>query len=82
MESNDPAFEERAVDIIGLYMDPPQHAAVFYVDGNTAIQALDRLDRVLPLSPGRAERHGFEDSRHGTLFLSGPVRNAPTTVQP
>jgi len=35
----------------------------------TAIQALDRLDRVLPLSPGRAERHGFEYYRHGTLSL-------------
>jgi hypothetical protein len=41
-------------------MHPPQHAAVFCVDEKTAIQALDRLDPVLPLSPGRAERHGFE----------------------
>jgi hypothetical protein len=38
----------------------------------TAIQALDRLDPVLPLSPGRAERHGFEYYRHGTLSLSPP----------
>ncbi len=49
---------------------PPQHAAVFCVDEKTAIQALDRLDPVLPLSPGRAERHGFESARHGTLSLS------------
>src|ERR1700685_516207 len=69
MTSNDPAFEEKAADIIGLYMDPPQHAAVFCVDEKTAIQALDRLDPVLPLSPGRAERHGFEYHRHGTLSL-------------
>src|SRR5947199_132913 len=55
--------------IIGLYLDPPQHAAVFCVDEKTAIQALDRLDPVLPLSPGRAERHGFEYYRHGTLSL-------------
>jgi transposase len=67
--SNDPAFEEKAADIIGLYMNPPQHAAVFCVDEKTAIQALDRLDPVLPLSPGRAERHGFEYYRHGTLSL-------------
>jgi hypothetical protein len=40
---------------------------VFCVDEKTAIQALDRLDPVLPLSPGRAERHGFEYYRHGTL---------------
>jgi hypothetical protein len=56
MASNDPRFEEKAADIIALYMNPPQHAAVFCVDEKTAIQALDRLDPVLPLSPGRAER--------------------------
>jgi transposase len=69
MASNDPAFEEKAADIIALYMEPPQHAAVFCVDEKTAIQALDRLDPVLPLSPGRAEKHGFEYYRHGTLSL-------------
>ena len=69
MASNDPAFEEKAAEIIALYMDPPQHAAVFCVDEKTAIQALDRLDPVLPLSPGRAEKHGFEYYRHGTLSL-------------
>jgi transposase len=67
--SNDPNFETKAADIIGLYMNPPQHAAVFCVDEKTAIQALDRLDPVLPMSPGRAERHGFEYYRHGTLCL-------------
>ena len=69
MASNDPNFEEKAADIIGLYLNPPQHAAVFCVDEKTAIQALDRKDPVLPLSPGRAERHGFEYFRHGTLSL-------------
>jgi transposase/transposase-like protein len=69
MASNDPQFEAKAADIIGLYLNPPQHAAVFCVDEKTAIQALDRLDPVLPLSPGRAERHGFEYYRHGTLSL-------------
>src|ERR1700685_2897462 len=69
MASNDPDFENKAADIIGLYLHPPQHAAVFCVDEKTAIQALDRLDPVLPLSPGRAERHGFEYYRHGTLSL-------------
>src|SRR5271169_1726811 len=69
MASNDPEFESKAADIIGLYLHPPQHAAVFCVDEKTAIQALDRLDPVLPLSPGRAERHGFEYYRHGTLSL-------------
>jgi transposase len=69
MASNDPAFEQKAADVIALYMNPPQNAAVFCVDEKTAIQALDRLDPVLPLSPGRAERHGFEYYRHGTLSL-------------
>src|SRR4051795_4323185 len=69
MQSDDPDFETKAADVIGLYVNPPQHAAVFAVDEKTAIQALDRLDPVLPLSPGRAERHGFEYYRHGTLSL-------------
>ena len=69
MANNDPRFEEKAADIIGLYMKPPQHAAIFCVDEKSAIQALDRLDAVLPMSPGRAERHGFEYYRHGTLSL-------------
>ena len=67
--SEDPDFEAKALDIIGLYLHPPQHAAVFCVDEKTAIQALDRTVPVLPLSPGRAERHGFEYYRHGTLSL-------------
>ena len=69
MASDDPEFEEKAADIIGLYLKPPLNAAVFCVDEKSAIQALDRLDPVLPLSPGRAERHGFEYFRHGTLSL-------------
>jgi transposase len=69
LASNDPNFEAKAADIIGLYLHPPQHAAVFCVDEKTAIQALDRKDPVLPMSPGRAERHGFEYFRHGTLSL-------------
>src|SRR5271155_4651914 len=69
MASDDPDFELKAADIIGLYVKPPQHAAVFCVDEKTAIQARDRLDPVLPLSPGRLERHGFEYYRHGTLSL-------------
>lgn len=69
MASTDPQFEQKAAAIIGLYLNPPQNAAVFCVDEKSAIQALDRLDRRLPLSPGRAEKHGFEYYRHGTLSL-------------
>src|ERR1700730_6165718 len=66
MASNDPDFEKKAADIIGLHLTPPGQSPVFCVDENTANQALDRKDPVLPRSPGRAERHGFEDFRHGT----------------
>jgi transposase len=69
MASDDPEFVKKAADVIGLYLKPPTNAVVFCVDEKTAIQALDRLDPVLPLSPGRAERHGFEYFRHGTLSL-------------
>src|SRR5437868_9239931 len=81
MASNDPDFESKAADNIGLYVDPPQHAAVFCVDEKTAIQALDRLNAVLPLSPGRAERHGFEYYRHGTLALSAALDVKTVKVQ-
>src|SRR5512136_2007751 len=69
MASDDPDFERKAADVIGLYLNPPRHGAIFCLDEKSHIQALDRLDPVLPLSPGRAERHGFEYYRHGTLSL-------------
>jgi hypothetical protein len=81
MASNDPDFETKAADIIGLYLEPPQHTAVFCVGERTAIQALDRLDPVLPLSPGRAERHGFEYFRHRTLSLYAALDVKTGTVQ-
>jgi transposase len=80
MASDDPDFETKAADIIGLYLNPPQHAAVFCVDEKTAIQALDRLDPVLPLSPGRIERHGFEYRRHGTLSLYAALETSTGRV--
>ena len=48
---HDPDFAAKAADIIGLYLNPPEHAAAFCVDEKTAIQALVRLDAVPPLSP-------------------------------
>lgn len=53
----------------GLHLNRPQHAAVFCVDEKTAIQSLDRMDPVLPLSPARVEKHGFEHYRHGTVSI-------------
>lgn len=81
MASNDPAFEEKAADVIGLYLNPPQHAVVLCVDEKTAIQALDRRDPILPLSPGRAERHGFEYIRNGTLSLYAALDTQTGEVQ-
>src|SRR5215204_2441410 len=78
--TTDPEFEAKAADIIGLYLAPPEHAVVLCVDEKTAIQALDRLDPVLPLSPGRAERHGFEYYRHGTLSLYAALEVATGRV--
>ena len=80
MASRDADFESKAADIIGLYLNPPQHAAIFSVDEKTAIQALDRKDPILPLSPGRAERHGFEYFRHGTLSLYAAFNTRTGTV--
>ena len=70
MRSTDPDFETKAAAVIGLYLAPPQHAAVFCLDEKTAIQALDRVD---PVS-ARCRRAGpsvmdFEYKRHGTLSL-------------
>ena len=66
MASDDPEFEEKAADIIGLYLKPPVHAAVFCVNEKSAIQGLDRLDPVFPSSPGRAD---------GTLSLHSALNN-------
>ena len=80
MVSNDPDFETKAADVIGLYLNPPAHSAVFCVDEKTAIQALDRKDKMLPLSPGRAESHGFEYKRNGTLSLFAALNTATGEV--
>lgn len=81
LTSDDPDFEAKAADVIGLYLAPPTNAVVFSVDEKTAIQALDRLDPVLPLSPGRAERHGFEYKRNGTLSLYAALNVATGEIE-
>jgi transposase len=69
MVSNDPNFEEKASEIIGLYMNPPENAVVLCVDEKTAIQALNRLQPNLPLRPYQSERTCFEYERNGTTSL-------------
>jgi hypothetical protein len=67
--SDGPNFEPKAAGIIELYLNFPQHAASFCIDEQTAIQVLDRLDPVLPLSSGPSQRRNFEYHRHETLSL-------------
>jgi len=80
MASNDPEFEIKAANVIGPYLNPHAHTAEFGVDEKMAIQALDRNNRMLPLSPGRAESHGFEYKRNGTLSLFAALNTATGEV--
>jgi transposase len=64
--SNDPAFAEKLKDIVGLYVDPPEHAVVRSVDEKSQIQALDRTQPSLPMKPGRAGTMTLDYKRHGT----------------
>jgi transposase len=67
--SNDPHFAEKVVDVVGLYMNPPENAVVLSVDEKTQIQALDRTQPMLPLRPGQIERRTHDYKRHGTASL-------------
>lgn len=67
--SNDPRFEEKLVDVVGLYLNPPRRAAVFSFDEKTQCQALDRTQPGLPLKPGRAGTMTHDYKRHGTTDL-------------
>ena len=67
--SNDPNFAEKVIDIVGLYMNPPENAAVFSVDEKTQIQALDRTQPMLPMRPGQIERRTHDYKRNGTTNL-------------
>lgn len=66
---NDPRFEEKVRDIVGLYLDPPDRALVLCVDEKIQIQALDRTAPLLPLRPGWPERQTHDYTRHGTTTL-------------
>ena len=67
--SNDPLFEEKLHDVVGLYLDPPENAVVFCVHEKSSIQALDRTQPGLPLKKGRAETMTHDYKRHGTSTL-------------
>src|SRR6266567_1840473 len=67
--SPDPLLIEKVRDIVGLYLNPPDHAVVLCVDEKSQIQALDRTAPLLPLRPGQAERRTHDYRRHGTTSL-------------
>src|SRR5438045_9758609 len=80
--SNDPQFEEKVRDIVGLYLDPPERALVLCVDEKSQIQALDRTQPLLPMRPGQIERRThvkFRPSRHSTIRGCTPeeTKNEP-----
>lgn len=67
--SPDPDFAAKVVDVVGLYLHPPEHAVVLCVDEKTQIQALDRTQPLLPMRPGQIERRTHDYKRNGTVQL-------------
>jgi transposase len=67
--SNDPQFVEKVRDVVGLYVNPPEHAVVFAVDEKPQLQALERAQPILPMDLGMPERQTHNYIRHGTLDL-------------
>ncbi len=67
--SNDPAFEDKLVDVVALYLNPPDKAVVLSVDEKSQVQALDRTQPSLPMKPGRAGTMTHDCKRHGTTTL-------------
>jgi transposase len=78
--SNDPRFEEKLVDVVGLYLGSPGRAAVFSFDEKTQCQALDRTQASLPMRPGRAGTMTHDYKRHGTVDLFAAMNIATGEV--
>jgi len=78
--STDPYFIEKVRDIVGLYLSPPERAIVLCVDEKSQVQALDRTQPLLPMSPGQAERHTHDYVRHGTTSLFAALNVATGEV--
>jgi transposase len=78
--SRDPAFVAKVRDIVGLYLNPPEHAVVLSVDEKTSIQALERTQQPLPLRTGRAVRHTHDYKRHGVVDLYAALEIATGQV--
>lgn len=78
--SNDPHFAEKLVDVVGLYLNPPEHALVLSVDEKSQIQALDRTQKSLPMFPGRLGTMTHDYKRNGTTTLFAAMSVADGTV--
>jgi hypothetical protein len=71
--SSDPHFVEKRTDVVGLYLDPPEHALVLCADEKTSIQALDRTQLGLPLHRGRCGTMAHDCTRNGTTTLFAAI---------
>lgn len=78
--SRDPDFVAKVKDVVGLYLNPPEHAVVLSVDEKTSIQALQRTQLPLPLRSGRATRHTHDYKRHGVVDLYAALEVATGKV--
>lgn len=78
--SNDPLFIEKLRDVVGLYLDPPEHALVLSCDEKSQIQALDRTQKGLPIHPGRCGTMTHDYKRHGTTTLFAAIEMAAGKV--
>ena len=78
--STDPDFEAKLTDVVGLYVDPPERAAVFSFDEKTQVQALDRTQPSLPMKPGRARTLTHDYKRNGTIDLFAALNVATGEV--
>jgi len=78
--SNDPQFIERLEDIVGLYLNPPEHALVLSIDEKSQIQAPDRTQPGLPMKKGRGETRAHDYKRHGTTTLFAALNVADGKV--
>jgi transposase len=78
--STDPLFVDKVIDIVALYLDPPERAAVLCVDDKSQIQALNRFQPILPMMPGTPQRRSHDYLRHGTTSLFAALDMATGTV--
>lgn len=78
--SRDPRFEDKLVDVVGLYLNPPEHALVLSCDEKSQIQALNRTQPGLPMKPGRAGTMTHDYKRNGTTTLFAALNTLDGTV--